>query len=84
MDPGNITHSFFGSALPPIGTVIDDTWIVQSKHGPFDPLKAPQDHLGSGQLQVKIKSFHRGLDVYQHIQHLNSYHLHHYLVLLHN
>ena len=29
MDPGNITHSFFGSALPPIGTVIDDTWIVQ-------------------------------------------------------
>jgi len=45
MDPGNKhgTQSFFGSALPPEGTVIDDTWIVQSNHGPFNRSEAPSE-----------------------------------------
>jgi hypothetical protein len=43
MDPGNITtgRSFFGDDLPPLGSVIDDTWIVQHKHGPFKREEAP-------------------------------------------
>ena len=45
MDPGNITtgRSFFGDDLPPMGTVIDDTWIIQSNHGPFNRSEAPSD-----------------------------------------
>ena len=44
MDPGNIStgRSFFGGELPPMGSVIDDTWIIQSNHGPFNRSEAPQ------------------------------------------
>eukprot|EP00750_Incisomonas_marina_P007646 INCI15019.2.p1 GENE.INCI15019.2~~INCI15019.2.p1 ORF type:complete len:838 (+),score=117.03 INCI15019.2:61-2514(+) len=43
MDPGNVKTgiSFFGPDLPPMGSVIDDTWIVQSNHGPFNRTLAP-------------------------------------------
>ena len=49
MDPGNKFDGepFFGGTNPhgtpapfPMGTVIDDTWIVQSSHGPF--MKGPE------------------------------------------
>jgi hypothetical protein len=43
MDPGNITTglSFFGDSLPPMGTVIDDAWVIQHSHGPFNRELAP-------------------------------------------
>jgi len=38
--------TFFGPDQ--YGKVIDDTWIVQSNHGPFDPSKAPKTYEGEG------------------------------------
>lgn len=54
MDPGGKDGAhFFGGVRPgasasaspapfPMGSVIDDTWIVQSAHGPFDRAAAPR------------------------------------------
>eukprot|EP00939_MAST-03C_sp_MAST-3C-sp1_P004575 g4575.t1 len=36
------------------GKVIDDTWIVQSNHGPFNPADAPRSHEGEGRVGISI------------------------------
>jgi hypothetical protein len=42
-DPGDATGRPFFTGVEPYGTVIDDTWIVQSSHGPFDRAEAPKE-----------------------------------------
>jgi len=44
--------TFFGPDK--YGKVIDDTWVVQSSHGPFNPAKAPSSYAGQGVPSVSI------------------------------
>jgi len=44
--------TFFG--LDKYGKVIDDTWIIQSNHGPFDPSEAPTSYEGEGVPSISI------------------------------
>ena len=39
-------RTFFGPDK--YGKVIDDTWIIQERHGPFRKENAPKSHFGSG------------------------------------
>ena len=41
-DPGDKAGNPFFTGVEPYGTVIDDIWIVQSKHGPFSKADAPK------------------------------------------
>ena len=43
-DPGDKEGRPFFVGVEPYGTVIDDTWIIQSSHGPFNKANAPKAH----------------------------------------
>lgn len=42
-DPGDKAGKPFFEGVPAYGSVIDDTWVVQSHHGPFKPEHAPTE-----------------------------------------